>query len=61
VDASLKVAVAGEDGGHDEVFLLDGLGDGGWQRAAISDAGGAAIACHMEAQGFQVGEKAAFF
>jgi hypothetical protein len=52
VDASLKVSIAGEHGGYDEVFLLDSLGDGGRERAAIANTGGTPIACYMEAQGF---------
>ena len=50
VDAALEVAVAAEHGGDDEVVRLDGLGDGVGQRAAVADAGGAAVADQVEAE-----------
>ena len=52
-DAAFEVAIAGEDGGGDEAVLVDGLRDGGAQRAGISDAGGAAEADDVEADGVE--------
>ena len=50
VDAALEVAVARQDGGDDEVVLLDGLGDRLVERAGVADAGRAAVAGEREAQ-----------
>ncbi len=52
-DAAFEVAVAGEDGGGDEAVLVDGFRDGGAQRAGVSDAGGAAEADDVEADGVE--------
>ena len=60
VDAAFEVAVAGEDAGDDEVVFLDGLGDRLGQRAAVADAGGAAVADGVEADLFEVGVEAGF-
>ena len=53
MDATLEVAIAREDRGHDEIVLLDRLVDGLVQRAAVADAGGAAIAHDVEAEGLE--------
>ena len=58
VDAPLEVAVAAQHRRGDQVFFLDGLRDHLWHRAAVADAGGAAIAHGVKAQGFQVRRQA---
>ena len=50
MDATLEVAVAREDRGHDEVIGLDGLSDRTVERTAVADAGGAAVAHDVEAE-----------
>src|SRR4028119_423357 len=52
-DAPLEVAVAREDGGHDEVVLLDGGGDLLRQRPGVADACRAAVADHVEPEFLQ--------
>lgn len=58
VYTSLKVAVAREHGGDIQVAFGNGLQEGLGEGARVADAGGAAEARHMEAQGFQIGEEA---
>jgi hypothetical protein len=58
VDAAFEVAVAGEDGDGDELVVLDGVDDRIRQRAGIADAGGAAVADGVEADGVQIRSKA---
>ncbi len=50
VDAAFEVAIAGEDGGRDEIVLVDRLGNLFGQRPRIADAGGAAEANKVEAE-----------
>src|SRR5262249_30241852 len=56
-DAPLEVAVPREDGARHQPALLDGLGDLLGERPRVADAGGAAVADHVEAQLLQVGEE----
>jgi hypothetical protein len=58
VDAPLEVPVARENGGHDEVVLLDGRGDLLGQRPRVADARRAAVADHVEAELLQRVEQA---
>jgi len=48
VDAPLEVAIPAEHRRRHEVGLLHGLGDWRCQRAAVADAGGAAVADHVK-------------
>ena len=48
IDAAFEIAVAGENGGGDEIVLADGFGDFLRQRTGIADAGGAAEADEVE-------------
>ena len=50
VDAAFKIAIAAEDGDGEEIIFLDGGADGVRQRAAVADAGGAAVADEIEFQ-----------
>ena len=50
VDAPLEVAVAGQDGGDDELVVLDDLGDRRVERAGVADARRAAVAGEREAE-----------
>ena len=54
VYTSLEVAVAGEDGGHDDIALVHSFGDGIGKRSRIADAGGAAIAHKVEPQRIEI-------
>ena len=54
VDAALEVAVAREHRGHREVVLVDRGRDLVDQRTRVADAGRAAIADGVEAEGFEV-------
>ncbi len=60
VDAPLKVAVAAQDRGHNQVLLLHRLGDILLERAAVADAGRAAVANNVIAQRLQVGHQPGF-
>src|SRR5260370_7697557 len=53
MNAALKIAVPAEDGDGDEIILLNGCGDGIGERAAVADAGGAAVTDEMEFQFFE--------
>ena len=53
-DAPLEVAVARQHGRDGQVVGVDGLGDLGQQRPGVADAGGAAVADELVAQGVQV-------
>jgi hypothetical protein len=55
MDAGLEVAIAGEDGGGDEVVLGDGVLDGPVEGAGIADAGGTAVADDLEAEFIEIG------
>ena len=48
VDAAFEIAIAAEDGDGDEIIFLDGGADRVWKRAAVADAGGAAVADEIE-------------
>lgn len=50
MDAGLEVPVAGEDGGADEVALVNGFFDGGVERSGVADTGGAAVADGLESE-----------
>ena len=50
IDAAFEIAIAAEDGDGDEIIVLDGFADGVGERAAVADAGGAAVADEIEAQ-----------
>ncbi len=54
VDAALEVAVAGQHRRHRQAALVDGLADGLRQRPGVADAGGAAVAHKVEAEGVQL-------
>ena len=54
VDAAFEVAVAGKHTGYDQVSFLDGVDRGVWQRTGVADAGRAAVAHQVEADGIQV-------
>ena len=58
MDAALEVAVAGEHRDHGEVLTLDLLRDLVGERAAVADAGGAAVADEVEAERVQRLEQA---
>ena len=57
MNASLEVPVAAQDCGDDETVLVHCLGDGLGQRAAVTDASGAAKSDEVEMQGFEVAQK----
>ena len=59
MDTGFEVTVAAQHSGHDQVLLVDGSGNGVTQRPAVADAGGAAIANHIKAEGFKVRQEAA--
>ena len=61
IDAALEIAVAAEHRYGDEVIVLDGFADGFGQRAAVADAGGAAVADEVEAQRFEIGPETRLF
>jgi hypothetical protein len=44
VDAALEVAVTGENGGSDDVLLVDSGVNSGGDLTGVTDAGGAAVA-----------------
>ena len=54
VDPALEVAVAAQHRADHQVVILHGVGDLFGHRAAVADAGGAAVADHVEAQLLQV-------
>ena len=54
IDAALEITIAGEHGCGHEIAIRHGLGDGIGQRARIADAGGAAVADGLEAEGIEV-------
>ena len=60
MDARLKIAVAGKDGGGDDVILDDGLLHGRGQRAGVADASGAAVTDEVEAEKVEEGLQAGF-
>ena len=60
VDPALEVAVAGNHGGPDQAIVLDRVHDGVVQRAGVADAGRAAVADGVKADGVQVGGQAGF-
>ena len=53
----LEVPVAGEHRGGHQRMLLDGLGDRLGQRAAVADAGGAAVSHDLEPQLLEIGQQ----
>ena len=48
MDAAFEVAIAAEDGYGDEIIFFDGGADGIGERAAVADAGGAAVTHEMK-------------
>ncbi len=58
MDAAFEIAISAEhrDGNH--VVVFDGCADGVGQRAAIADAGGAAVTHQMEIQFIEIRRKA---
>ena len=58
VDAAFEVAVAREHRGHGQVVLGNAAGHRLGQRAGVADAGGAAVADHVETQLLQIVEHA---
>ena len=54
VDAALEVAIAGQHRAGDQVAIGDGLGDFLRQRAGVADAGCAAVADEVEAEGVEI-------
>ena len=61
VDAAFEVAVAAEDGGHHQAALGDRPGDRGRQRAAVADAGRAAVPHQVEPEPLQGRLRPAWF
>ena len=57
MDPALEVAVARQDGRHDQVVGLDRLGDRRVERAGVADAGRAAVAGEGEAEGLERGHQ----
>ena len=53
--AAFEVAIAGEHRGGDDIAGLDARGNFRLQRAGIADAGGAAVADDIEADGLERG------
>ena len=58
MNARLKVAVARQHGGADQIVLGDDVVQLGRQVTRVADAGGAAVAGQRKAQLFQVGQQA---
>jgi hypothetical protein len=54
VHPALEIAVARQHRGGDQIIVVDGLRDRRIQRAGVADAGGAAVAHQVEAQGVQI-------
>ena len=54
VDSALEVSVARQNGGHDEILLIDSIADRLGQRAGVSDARCAAIPDEIKAERFEV-------
>ncbi len=54
VNASLEIAVARKHGTDDQVIFSDGIADGLGKWAGIPDAGGAAVADHVEAERLEI-------
>src|SRR3546814_9483322 len=54
MDAVLEVTVAGQHRGDRDIALVDSLGDRRVERARVADAGGAAVADQLEAEGVEV-------
>ena len=50
MNASLKVAIAAEDGNGDQIIVLDGRADGVRERTAVANAGGTPIAHKVKVQ-----------
>src|SRR2546430_14672591 len=50
MNASLKVAIAAEDGNGDQIIVLDGRADGVRERTAVANAGGTPIAHQVKVQ-----------
>ncbi len=61
VHAPFEVAVARQHRSHHQVASGDACTDFGRQRARVADAGGAAVADHVEADLLQLGQHAGFF
>ena len=55
--AGLEVAVAGQHRTGDQIAVEDLFLDGLGQRAGVANAGGAAVADHIEADLFQIAEQ----
>ncbi len=60
MDARLKIAVAREHGGADEIAARDRIVDLGREVTRVADAGRAAVARHGEAQLLEIGQQAGF-
>ena len=54
VNTAFKIAIAREHTGANDIVTRDGVGDLRFQRAGITDAGGAAVADRVEADSLEV-------
>ena len=61
IDAAFEIAIAAEHRDGDEIIVLDGFADRFGERAAVADAGGAAVADEIEAERIEIGPQAGFF
>src|SRR5712671_2228890 len=53
MNAALEIAIAAQHGDGDKIIVLDGSADRVGQRAAVADAGGAAVADQVKFQFFE--------
>ena len=61
IDSSFKISIAAENRGHNKTVILHRRGNGFGKRAAVADAGRAAIADQVEAQPLQVRHQSGIF
>ena len=60
MDARFEVAIAGKDGGGDEIEFVDRFFDPRVERTGVADAGGAAVADDVEAELVEIGLQPGF-
>ena len=60
MDARLEVAIAGKDGGGDEIELVDRFFNPRVERTGVADAGGATVADDVEAELVEIGLQPGF-
>ena len=58
MDPAFEIAITAEHGDSHQIAFFDRPGDDGRQRAAVADAGRAAIAYKMETLHFQIAHQA---